>query len=181
MGPYINTEQKVEVAYIKWNNMNKTSKCRFDNNDVIVYSELSIVTIPSFTNFRFGKNNYVIIYRIVCYQGSHEQRHQWGLYGFRCSWWRHQMETFSALLALCEGKPPVTAGFPSQRHVTRIFDEQTDDETIETPWRSWWRHCNMLAWRLAIARTSATLPFISANEKVRGLFRNIDIYKFSPE
>ena len=32
---------------------------------------------------------------------------------------RHQMETFSALLALYEGNPPVTSGFPSQRPVTR--------------------------------------------------------------
>ena len=38
------------------------------------------------------------------------------------SWWRHQMETFCALLALCEGNPPVTGGFPSQRPVTRSFD-----------------------------------------------------------
>ena len=38
------------------------------------------------------------------------------------SWWRHQMETFSALLALCAGKPPVTGEFPSQRPVTRSFD-----------------------------------------------------------
>ena len=38
------------------------------------------------------------------------------------SWWRHQMETFSALLAFCEGNPPVTGGFPSQRPVTRSFD-----------------------------------------------------------
>ena len=30
-------------------------------------------------------------------------------------WWRHQMETSSALLALCEGNLPVTGGFPSQR------------------------------------------------------------------
>ena len=29
-------------------------------------------------------------------------------------WWRHQMETFSALLALCERNLPVTGGFPSQ-------------------------------------------------------------------
>ena len=28
------------------------------------------------------------------------------------SWWRHQMETFSALPALCEGNPPVTGGSP---------------------------------------------------------------------
>ena len=35
------------------------------------------------------------------------------------TWWRHQMETFPALLALCEGNPPVIDGFPSQRPVTR--------------------------------------------------------------
>ena len=29
-------------------------------------------------------------------------------------WWRHQMETFSAFLMLCEGNPPITDGFPSQ-------------------------------------------------------------------
>ena len=27
-------------------------------------------------------------------------------------WWRHQMETFYALLAFCEGNPSVTGGFP---------------------------------------------------------------------
>ena len=30
------------------------------------------------------------------------------------AWWRHQMETFSALLALCAGNSPVTGEFPSQ-------------------------------------------------------------------
>ena len=30
-------------------------------------------------------------------------------------WWYHAMETLSTLLALCEGNPPVTGGFPSQR------------------------------------------------------------------
>ena len=32
------------------------------------------------------------------------------------------METFFALLALCEGNPPVPDGSPSQRPVTRSFD-----------------------------------------------------------
>ena len=32
------------------------------------------------------------------------------------------METFSVLLALCEGNPPVTGGFLSQRSETRSFD-----------------------------------------------------------
>ena len=29
-------------------------------------------------------------------------------------WWRHQMETFSALLSLCEGNPPVDSSHKSQ-------------------------------------------------------------------
>ena len=31
------------------------------------------------------------------------------------SWWSYDMEMLSTLLALCEGNPPVTSGFPSQR------------------------------------------------------------------
>ena len=37
------------------------------------------------------------------------------------SWWRHQMETLSALLAICAGKSPVTGEFPAQRSVMRSF------------------------------------------------------------
>ena len=36
--------------------------------------------------------------------------------------WRHQMETFSALLAHCAGNSRVTGDFPGQRPVTRSFD-----------------------------------------------------------
>ena len=38
------------------------------------------------------------------------------------AWWRHQMETFSALLAICAGNSPVPGAFPTQRPVTRSFD-----------------------------------------------------------
>ena len=70
--------------------------------------------------------------------------------------WRHQMEKFSALLALCEGKPLVTGGFPSQRPVTRSFDvlfdlrlnkrfnKQSRRRWFETPSRSLWRHSNVM-------------------------------------
>ena len=71
------------------------------------------------------------------------------------SWWRHQMETFSALLALCAGNSPVTGEFPSQRPVTRSFDvffdlglnqplsKQSRGWSFETPSCSLWRHCNV--------------------------------------
>ena len=40
----------------------------------------------------------------------------------KISWWRHQVEAFSALLVLCAGNSPVTGEFPTQRAVTRTFD-----------------------------------------------------------
>ena len=44
------------------------------------------------------------------------------LLGLQYSWRRHHMETFSALLPLCEGNSPVTGEFPSQSTMTRSFD-----------------------------------------------------------
>ena len=43
-------------------------------------------------------------------------RHQNGI------WWRHQMETFSAVLAICARNSLVTGEFPTQRPVTRSFN-----------------------------------------------------------
>ena len=72
------------------------------------------------------------------------------------SWWRHQMEIFSALLALCAGNSPVTGEFPAQRPVTRSFDiffdlrlnkrlsKQSWGWWFETLSRPLWRHCNEL-------------------------------------
>ena len=42
------------------------------------------------------------------------------------TWWRHQTETFSALLAICAGNSPVPGEFPTQRPVTRSFDVYFD-------------------------------------------------------
>ena len=72
---------------------------------------------------------------------------------FILSWWRHQMEIFSASLALCVGNSPVTGEFPAQMPVTRSFDVFSDLRLnkrfskqswgwwFETPVRSLWRHC----------------------------------------
>ena len=72
-------------------------------------------------------------------------------------WWRHQMETISALLAICTGNSPVTGEFLAQRAVTRSFDvffnlclnKQLSKQLskswgwwFETPSWSLWRHCN---------------------------------------
>ena len=38
------------------------------------------------------------------------------------SWWRHQMETFSALLVICAGNSLVSGELPAQRPPTQGFD-----------------------------------------------------------
>ena len=67
------------------------------------------------------------------------------------AWWRHQMEAFSALLALCAGNSPVTGEFPTHRPVTQSFDVFFDlrlnkrlskQSWFESLSRSLWRHCN---------------------------------------
>ena len=70
------------------------------------------------------------------------------------AWWRHQMETFFALLAICTGNSPASGEFPAQRPVTRSFDvffdlclnkrlrKQSWGWWFETLSRPLWRHCN---------------------------------------
>ena len=71
-------------------------------------------------------------------------------------WWRHQIETFSALLAICAGNSQVPGEFPTQRPVTRSFDvfpdlrlnkwfsKQSWGWWFETLSRPIWRHRNVL-------------------------------------
>ena len=59
----------------------------------------------------------------------------------RLSWWRHQMETFSASLAICAGNSPVPGEFPAQRPVTRSFDVFLDrhpNKRLSKQWWGWW-------------------------------------------
>ena len=70
------------------------------------------------------------------------------------TWWRHQMETISALLAFCAENSPVPGEFPTQRPVTRSFEVSFDLRPnkrlskqswgwwSETPSSSLWRHRN---------------------------------------
>ena len=71
-----------------------------------------------------------------------------------CAWWRHQMETFSALLALYAGISPVTGELPSQSQWrgalmfsficawTNGWPKKSRCRLFETPSRPLWRHCN---------------------------------------
>ena len=60
---------------------------------------------------------------------------------YHSSWWRHQMETFSALLATWAGNSPVSGEFPAQRPVTLsfhfLFDLRLNKRLSKQPW-GWW-------------------------------------------
>ena len=72
----------------------------------------------------------------------------------RVSGWRHQIESFSALLALCVVIPLANGEFPSQRPVTRSFAVFFDlrlSKRLSKQSRRWWfettsrsllRYCN---------------------------------------
>ena len=62
------------------------------------------------------------------------------------SWWRHQMELFSALLAICAGNSPVPGEFPAQRPVTRSFDVFFDlrlNKRLSKQSWDWWATYNL--------------------------------------
>ena len=75
----------------------------------------SVVTIHVSQNFHF---------HIICY-----------------SWWRHEMETFFALLGICTGDSPVPGKFPAQRPVTQsfdvFFDLRLNKQLSKQSW-GWW-------------------------------------------
>ena len=99
------------------------------------------------------------------------------------TWWRQQIETFSALLAICAGNSPVPGEFPTQRPVTRRFDvffdlrlnkrlsKQSWGWWLETPSRSLWRHCNDLSFQLFVV---SFLPckYQAYNSRIPGPERN---------
>ena len=96
------------------------------------------------------------------HQSSHPTLHANHFFSINphSSWWRHQMETFSALLALCAGNSPVIGEFPLQRPVTGSFDvffdlhlnkclsKQSWGLWSETPSSPLWRHCKVTSHEL---------------------------------
>ena len=95
----------------------------------------------------------VLLLMTVIYRHLWPNLRPWGHFS-SSTWWRHQMETFSALLAICAGNSPASGEFPAQRPVTRSFDAFFDlclnKRLRKQSWGCWfetlscplWRHCN---------------------------------------
>ena len=117
----------------------------------------------------------------VCYRTEGH----WHIYQHhpKCfTWWRHQIETFSALLAFYAGNRFVSSEFATQRSVTRSFDvffdlrlnkwlsKQCWEWWFRTPSCSLWRHCHEVICSNGTLLLSIT--YTLANHKIfeNGLF-----------
>ena len=123
--------------------------------------------IFSWINIDVHFENFLCLGLSTFVASSSRKQKQWH---FRLQWWRHQMEAFSALLALCAGNSPVPGEFPWQRPVTWIFDVFFDPRPnkrlskqswgwwLETLSRPLWRHCNDndVAWASGCLKSLAT-------------------------
>ena len=111
---------------IAWTNIYSLSKvlCVFMNFICNIYSEITFLT-----SLKYLPRAYELI----------------------SSWWRHQMETFSALLAICAGNSPVPGEFPTQRPVTRSFDVYFDlrpnKRLSKQSWGWWFETLSCSLWR----------------------------------
>ena len=77
---------------------------------------------------------------------------------FLCAWWRHQMETFSVLLALCVRIRRSPVNSPHKGRSFNVFfdlrlnkrlNKQSWGWWFETPSRLLWRHHNGCAWLMS--------------------------------
>ena len=92
----------------------------------------------------------------MCITRSLPQIHDYSCIGLlrdlgTLSWWCHQMETFSVILALCAGNSPVTSEFPAQRPVTRsfnvIFNLRLNTRLSKHSWGWWFETSSRSLWR----------------------------------
>ena len=108
------------------------------------------------------------------------------------SWWHHQMETFSALLAICAGNSPVSGEFPTQRPVTRsfdvFFDLRLNKRLSKQSWGWWletlspplWRHRNVKSVGISASTSSNQINMKSILINWPNINSNTDIhFKFS--
>ena len=142
----VNTIITVQISHILYTSDSKVS----DNHLIMTLSDITpddsklsytlvkyILAVHNKVRQRISRENKTSL-NWCCLLIKHRQvrRHlqaQW--------WWRHQMETFSALLAICTVNSPISGEFTTQRTVTRSFGVFFDlrmNERLSKHLRDWW-------------------------------------------
>ena len=85
------------------------------------------------------------------------------MWSYTSSWWRHQMEAFSTLLAICAGNSPVPGEFPAQRPVTRSFEVcfylRLNKRFSKHSWGWWFETQSHPLWRHSNDKNTITLSY----------------------
>ena len=150
---------------------------------VSVENILSInITVSVMSNEYHGFSNHNIINENIqaLYLWEVSAADHWFLLtmGQQCgySWWHHQMETFSMLLALSAGNSPVISEFSSQRPLMQRFDvlfvlclhiwlsKQWRHRWFEMPSHSLWLHCNVCSCHDVIMKISCLIRWSPKND-----------------
>ena len=76
-------------------------------------------SLSGFSNTKYGFELYCCVIKQYFFRWKFPIR--WRECVYLYSWWRHQIETCFALLAICTGNSPVTGEFPVQRPLTQSF------------------------------------------------------------
>ena len=98
-------------------------------------------TISSHQNFIFMVTQIQVMHVAVDDMDYYIRDTQYTGHILCSTWWRHQMETFSALLAICAENSPVPGEFSTQRPVTRSFDVYFDlrpNKGLSKQLWGWW-------------------------------------------
>ena len=88
----------------------------------------TVIIVVEYRSSYHANDRYTVIYLSWC---------RW----LTVAWWRHQMETFSALLVICAGNHRSPVNSPPQRPVTRSFDVFFDrrlNKRLNKQWWGWW-------------------------------------------
>ena len=88
------------------------------------------------------------------------------IYMFCWPSWRHHMETFSSLLAICEAKPPVDSPHKGQwggslmvffvLRLNKRLSKEPRRWWFETPSVALWRHCNAFSTMMTLHPSAAS-------------------------
>ena len=89
------------------------------------------------------------------------------------AWWRHRMETFSALLAICAGNSLVTGEFLAQRPVARsfdvFFDLRLNKRLSKQSWGWWFETLSRPVWVTVMSKYRKPLAIGSTAFKTKAV------------
>ena len=112
-------------------------------------------------------------------------RNIWLTLLYKDPWWRHQMETFSALLAICAGNSPVPGEFPTQRPVTRsfdvFFDVRPNKQLSKQSWGWWFETLSPSLWRHRNAPSEWVVNTVTVQNATQLYARSVLLYNLNTD